>query len=140
MIDAATMPGRPSDAVLQRYVELLEGGVTRVEARLAAHPGADLASLEAGVSGDSADQAQWRHFPHAILAAAGLFAKRHPMNPHQGSERMLRLALTLGDLFATEDEAGHFEPEPPRQDTDWDTAMWMEAHRLLVPEARRQAS
>lgn len=126
-------PGAASDVILDRYVRLLEAGAARVEERLAAEPDADLASLEAGSAGSSATQAVWPHFPHAILAPAALFAKRHRTNPHHGSPRMLALATTIGDLLATEDEAGRYEPEPPRQDTDWDTYMWLEAYRLLEP-------
>ncbi|MCW5983066.1 MAG: hypothetical protein KIT09_33565 [Bryobacteraceae bacterium] len=104
------------------YFKLLEAGAAMVEKRLAA-PGVDLKTIEA--------DGRWRHFPYAILAPAVLYAKKHPANPRFEDARMLELALRIGDLLASEDEKGTFEP---RLDSDWDTYMWMETYRLLEPQ------
>jgi hypothetical protein len=109
---AQTLPGR--------YFRLMEAGAAKVEARLNAEPNADLKSLESG--GGS------RHFPYAILAPAVLYAKRHPQNKRYQDPKMLALAIRIGDLLATEDERGTFEP---RGDSDWDTSLWLEAYRIL---------
>ena len=101
------------------YFRLMEAGATQVDRALIAEPMADLAKLEA--------RPEWRHFPYAILAPAVLYAKRHPANPHYHDPRMLALAIKIGDLLATADENGVYEP---RLDSDWDTYMWLEAYRL----------
>ena len=72
-----------------------------------------------------------RHFPYAILPPAVLYAKKHPKNASYHDKAMLELALRIGDLLATEDEKGTFEP---RLDSDWDNYAWMEAYRLLKPQ------
>jgi hypothetical protein len=105
------------------YFRLMEAGCAQVEQRLTAAPAVDLATLES--------QPGWKHFPYAILAPAVLYAKRHPDNSHYHDPKMLALAIRIGDLLATEDERGTFEP---RLDSDWDTYMWLEAYRLLEPE------
>ena len=106
------------------YFRLLEAGTAKVEQRLNSIPNADLKTLETPIS-------EWRHFPYAILAPAVLYAKKHPANPRYHDAKMLTLALRLGDLLASENEKGVFEP---RGDSDWDTAMWLEAYRLLERE------
>ncbi|MEX2302882.1 MAG: hypothetical protein WD733_18200 [Bryobacterales bacterium] len=108
---AQTLPGR--------YFRLMEAGTARVEARLNAETNASLESLES--KGE-------RHFPYAILPPAVLYAKQHAQNPHYKDPKMLALAIRIGDLLATEDEKGTFEP---RGDSDWDTSMWLEAYRVL---------
>jgi hypothetical protein len=111
------------------YFRLLEAGAAKVEQRLNETPNADLKALEA--------QAGWRHFPYAILAPAALYAKKHPANARYRDAKMLSLALRIGDLLASENEKGVYEP---RLDSDWDTYMWLEAYRLLeheLGEARR---
>jgi hypothetical protein len=105
-----------------RYFRLMEAGTAKIEARLNAEPNADLKSLESNGS---------RHFPYAILPPAVLYAKQHPENKHYQDERMLALAIRIGDLLASEDERGTFEP---RGDSDWDTSLWLEAYRLLEPK------
>ena len=113
-----------------RYFQLLEAGSAQVEKRLDAQPAADLEALE--------KQLEWRHFPYSILAPTVLYAKRHPDNPHYHDPKMLALALRIGDLLASEDEKGRYEP---RLDSDWDTYMWLEAYRLLdrgLGEERRE--
>jgi hypothetical protein len=100
----------------------MEAGCAQVEECLA-RPTVDLATLES--------RPGWKHFPYAILAATVLYAKRHPDNPHYHDPRMLALAIRIGDLLASEDEKGTFEP---RLDSDWDTYMWLEAYRLLEPD------
>ncbi len=102
------------------YFRLLEAGAAQVAQRLAAEPGADLAALEA--------RSDWRHFPYAILAPAVLYAKKHPQNQHFHDPAMLALATRIGDLLASENEKGKYEP---RLDSDWDTYMWLETYRLL---------
>jgi len=117
------------DHLPRAYFRLMKTGATEVQQRLDANPTADLATLE--------DRPGWKHFPYAILAAAVLYARHHPENTHYHDLKMLNLALKIGDLLASEDERGTFEP---RLDSDWDTYMWLEAYRLLEPdlgEARR---
>ena len=103
-----------------KYFELLKAGTAMVAERLAAEPGADLATLES--------RPGWRHFPYAILAPAVLYARKDPANSGYHDPRMLELALRIGDLLADENEKGRYEP---RLDSDWDTYMWLEAYRLL---------
>ncbi len=105
------------------YFRLMKAGAAQVEQRLSAEPAVDLAALET--------RPGWRHFPYAILAPAVLYTKRHPDNPHYHDPKMLALAIRIGDLLASEDEKGRFEP---RLDSDWDTYMWLEAYRLLDHE------
>ena len=112
---AQTLPGA--------YFRLMEAGAAEVDQVLTAEPSADLAKLEA--------RPGWHHFPYAILAPAVLYAKRHAANPHYHDPKMLALAIKIGDLLASEDEKGVYEP---RLDSDWDTYMWLEAYRLLEPE------
>ena len=103
-----------------RYFTLLEAGAAKVERRLSAEPGSDLAALES--------RPGWRHFPYAILAPAVLYAQQHPDNKRYHDPVMLGLATRIGDLLASENEKGRYEP---RLDSDWDTYMWIEAYRLL---------
>jgi hypothetical protein len=121
---AAVVCARPVAARLPaRYFELLEAGSAQVEKRLNGEPSADLKALET--------QPYWRHFPYSILAPAVLYAKQHPDNHHYHDPKMLALAMRVGDLLASENEKGRFEP---RLDSDWDTYMWLEAYRLLDPQ------
>ncbi len=121
-VAGADLPGR--------YFVLLDAGAARVEKRLSAEPSADLETLE-GLPG-------WRHFPYAILPPAVLYAEKHPQNSRYHDPAMLRLAIRIGDLLASENEKGRYEP---RLDSDWDTYMWLEAYRLLQRDlgAERQA-
>ena len=112
-----------TSALPSRYFRLLEAGAKQVEQRLAAEPAADLEKLEA--------RPGWRHFPYAILAPAVLYARQHPQNPRYHDSKMLALATQIGDLLASENEKGRYEP---RLDSDWDTYMWLEAYRLLERE------
>lgn len=102
------------------YFRLMEAGSGQVKQALDAAPTPDLAALET--------RPGWKHFPYAILAPAVLYAKKHPANSHYHDPKMLALAIRIGDLLATEDEKGTYEP---RLDSDWDTYMWLEAYRLL---------
>lgn len=102
------------------YFRLLESGAKQVEQYLDSRPSADLKTLEA--------EGKWRHFPYSILAPAVLYAKQHQDNRRYADPKMLALALRLGDLFASENEKGQYEP---RLDSDWDTGLWLEAYRLL---------
>ncbi|MEP7110930.1 MAG: hypothetical protein ABI760_23245 [Ferruginibacter sp.] len=103
-----------------RYFKLLEAGITRVQERLAVEPEATLASLEA--------MPGWSHFPNTILMPAVLYKKSHPLNKRHGDTSLLKLAIRIGDLLATEYEKGNYTA---RHDNDWDTYMWLEAYRLL---------
>lgn len=114
-LQAVSLPGG--------YYRILEAGADKVESRLNAQPDADLKTLES--------QSGSRHFPYAILAPTVLYAKQHRDNPRYHDPKMLALALRIGDLLASEDEKGTFEP---RGDSDWDTYMWLEAYRLLEKE------
>ena len=102
------------------YFRLMEAGAAEVGQALNAEPGANLATLET--------RPGWKHFPYAILAPAVLYAKCHLENRHFHDPKMLTLAIRIGDLLASEDERGAYEP---RLDSDWDTYMWLEAYRLL---------
>jgi hypothetical protein len=105
------------------YFRLMAAGAAQVEQQMDASPSVSLASLET--------RPGWKHFPYAILAPAVLYSKHHPDNPHYHDPKMLALALRIGDLLATEDENGTFEP---RLDSDWDVYMWVEAYRVLEGE------
>jgi hypothetical protein len=72
----------------------------------------------------------WRHFPYAVLAPAVLYTRKHPGNSRYHDPKMLALAIRIGDLLASESEKARYEP---RLDSDWDTGLWLEAYRLLVP-------
>jgi hypothetical protein len=61
---------------------------------------------------------EWRHFPYAILAPAALYAIQHPSNARFRDRKMQKLAIRIGDLLASENEKGVFEP---RLDNGWDT-------------------
>src|SRR5260370_4696737 len=111
-------PGLPD-----RYYRLMAVGIAPVEARLAAGPLADLATLET--------QSGWRHFPSCILVAAVLYAGPHPANPRRGDRDVLALVERVGDFLASESEEGRFMP---RLDSHRDAYMWLEAYRLLEPE------
>ena len=118
----AMLPARAAE-LPARYFQLIEAGAHQVEARLTAEPNADLELLEKTPG--------WTHFGYSILAPAVLYSKRH-------DPKMLALAIRIGDLLASENEKGKFEP---RLDSDWDTYMWLEAYRLLEKElgAERRA-
>src|SRR5690242_3265458 len=113
----------PASQLPGRYFQLMEAGARQVDARLAAEPNADLESLEKTPG--------WKHFGYSILAPAVLYAKRDPANPRYHDTKMLALAVRIGDLLASENEKGKFEP---RLDSDWDSYTWLEAYRLLESE------
>src|SRR5262245_42308139 len=113
----------PSGELPGRYFRLLAAELPAIDKLLASDPKIDLATIEGKPSA--------RHFPGAILAAAVLYAKKHPDNPHHGERKYLDLALRIGDLLASENERGAFQK---RQDNDWDLALWLEAYRLLDKE------
>ncbi|MGH9470298.1 MAG: hypothetical protein ACRD1N_08150 [Terriglobia bacterium] len=118
------MPGRSATSQLPgAYFPLLEAGSAQVRKALDAEATPSLQQLET--------RPDWRHFPYAILAPAVLYARKDPANPHYHDPAMLKLALRIGDLLASEDEKGRFEP---RLDSDWDTYMWLEAYRILQPQ------
>jgi hypothetical protein len=106
-----------------QYFRILEEGVLRIEKRLAEVSDLTLSGIEASPG--------WRHFPSSVLIPATLYAKADPANPHYHDPKMLALAIRIGDLLAEEDKKGHFTP---RQDSDWDTYMWLEAYRLTEPD------
>ncbi len=102
------------------YYAALEEGVARVQARLDAEPRANLRDIEQTVG--------WRHFPHAMLAAAVLYTSKAPENRSYGDARKLALAIRIGDLAADDDERGNYYS---RLDSYWDTYMWLEAYHLI---------
>jgi hypothetical protein len=105
------------------YFRLMEAGCAQVEEALNAQPKPDLAALET--------RNDWRHFPQSILAPAVLYSKKHRDNPRYRDPKMLALAIRIGDMLASENEKGTYEP---RLDSDWDTGLWLEAYRVLEPE------
>jgi len=109
----ATLPGQ--------YFRLLEAGAHRIEEHLAAHPNADLQTLEAR-------DESWRLLSHAALVGAVLYAKRDPTNPGYQRPQNLSLATRIGDLLAAESEQARFEA---RLNSDRDVYVWLEAYRLL---------
>jgi hypothetical protein len=114
----AAVPGMPG-----RYYSLMAAGIAPVEARLAAGPLPDLATLEA--------EPGCRHFPSCILVAAVLYRQPDAANPRHGDPRLRWLAEAVGDFLASESEEGRFQP---RLDSHRDAYMWLEAFRLLQPE------
>lgn len=66
--------------------------------------------------------------PGALLAAAVLYAKKHPANPGFGDKQQLALALKLGDLLANEAEKDQAEN---KQHYEWEIHFWLDAFRLL---------
>jgi hypothetical protein len=67
----------------------------------------------------------------AMLAAAVLYAKRHPGNPSFHDRKMLDLALALGDLYAAQSEKDAAEN---KQDYEWELHFWLDTYRLLEAE------
>ncbi|MCC7496903.1 MAG: hypothetical protein IT160_04950 [Bryobacterales bacterium] len=112
-----------AQALPDAYFGLMKAWSAQIRQRLDGEPPPTLQKLEAAPGA--------RHFPYAILAPAVLYARQHPANSSYHDRSMLELALRIGDLLATEDEHGTFEP---RLDSDWDNYVWMEAYRLLKPE------
>jgi hypothetical protein len=106
-----------------RYFRLLAAELPAIDKLLRTNPRIDLGTIE-GKPGA-------RHFPGAILAAAVLYARKHPDNSHRGERRYLDLALRIGDLLCDECEKGTFQK---RLDHDWDLYMWLETYRLLDKE------
>jgi hypothetical protein len=123
------VPG--ADELPSMYFRLLDSAVVRIENRFKDEPQAGLDALDA--------KSGWSHFASSILIPAVLYTKSHSENQHFADQRMLSLALRIGDLLAEENSKGNFTP---RGDSDWDTYMWLEAYRLLessLGEARREA-
>ena len=104
--EAASLPGD--------YFPLLEAGADKVKKEFDSRPDVDLKALER--------DSDWKHFPYAILAPAVLYAKNHSGNRKYHDRSMLELALKIGDLLASENEKGLYEP---RLDSDWDTGLWL---------------
>ncbi|MEW5974984.1 MAG: hypothetical protein AB1898_04150 [Acidobacteriota bacterium] len=104
------------------YFRLLNQGIERIENRLAAEPQATLPVLESAPG--------WRHFPSSILVAAVLYTVPHSTNVRYGDERMLKLAIKIGDLLVQEHAAGRYD----RLDHHRDTYMWVDAFRLIGPQ------
>jgi hypothetical protein len=102
------------------YFKILEAASAIVEKRLASGKETTLAALES--------EPGWHHFPSAILMPAVLYAKAHSSNHRQGDQRLLDLAIRIGDLLSDEYENGHYTS---RGDHDWDTYIWLEAYRIM---------
>ena len=115
------------------YYRIMEAGSAAVQKHLDEMPGADLLAVEKSRESHSGSSLEisWAHFGYAILPPAVLYAKQHAANRRYHDPHMLALALRIGDLLAAADEKGIFEP---RLDSDWDTYMWLEAYKLLLPE------
>lgn len=111
----------------QRYYQLLEAGISRVEQRLEAEPNIEMPEVES--------KEGWGHFAASILMPAVAYKKAHPDNVHHGDVRKLELAKRLGDLLATENEKKRFEKRPLHA---WDTYMWLETYRLLEKELENE--
>ena len=112
-----------------QYFRLMASGVQQVEDHMNKQPKADLPALE--------QEPGWKHLPYAILAPAVLYAKSDPANHHFHDPKMLAEAIKLGDYLASQNEKGIYTP---RLDSDWDTYMWVEAYRLLLPKLGAQRS
>jgi hypothetical protein len=69
--------------------------------------------------------------PGAMLAAAVLYAKKHPANESFGERKKLEIALALGDLLAAEAEKDKAEN---KQHYEWEIHFWLDAYRLLDKE------
>lgn len=113
-----------------KYIELINAGIKRVEKNMDIFPDPTLPLIERGH--------QFAHFPHAILLPAVLYTRQHPLNRHYNDPAMLALAEKIGDMLVRENDNGNYGA---RQDTDWDTYMWLEAYRILerkLGDKRRQ--
>src|SRR2546427_571601 len=95
-----TTPIEAANELPARYYHLMGAGITRIEARLAAEPDADLQALES--------RPGWRHFPSAVLVAATLYTKSDPANPRVGDSKLLTLAKRIGDLLTAEQARGRY--------------------------------
>jgi hypothetical protein len=95
-----------------RYFDVLNRAIARVEP----------ASIK------PEEKPQSHYYPGALLAAAVLYAKAHPNNPRAGDAAMLDLASRIGDVLASESEAGTYTA---RGDHHRDTYMWLESYRIL---------
>ncbi|MEN6602670.1 MAG: hypothetical protein ABFD86_09650, partial [Bryobacteraceae bacterium] len=129
LVSAVLCVAAPKSSLPGGYFAAMEEGVARVQARLDAEPRATLRDIE--------ETTGWRHFPHAILAAAVLYTSKAPENRSQGDPKKLALAIRIGDLAAGADERGIFSD---RLDSHRDAYMWLEAYRLLeakLDEGRR---
>jgi len=69
--------------------------------------------------------------PSVMLAAAVLYVHQHPDNDFFGDEKMLDMALQVGDYVADESLK---DPEEDRQHYEWEIHCWLDSYRLL--EAR----
>jgi hypothetical protein len=67
----------------------------------------------------------------AMLAAAVLYTKRHPVNPSFGDRKLLDLAIKLGDLAAA---ASAKDTTENKQDYEWEIHFWLDTYRLLERE------
>lgn len=113
----------PAAALPGNYFEILQAGIAPVEQRFSQGSPGDLAALE--------KQPGWRHFPHAALVAAVLYAKQNPLNKRYRDPKMLALAGSIGDVAAASNAAGEFTE---RGDHHRDLYTWLEAYRLLEKE------
>lgn len=116
-------------ALPARYFWIISIGSDQVDALLKEQPNATLQELEKH-SGS-------RHFPFAILAPAVLYSRKHVSNKRYHDPRMLALAVRIGDMMALESERGSYES---RNDSDWETYMWLETYRLLQKDLGEKRS
>lgn len=71
-----------------------------------------------------------RHFASTMLAAAVLYAVKHPANKRHGDGAALAFATKVGDAVTEASERGAYDDWP---DHHRDTYMWLETYRLLEP-------
>ncbi len=121
LVCALLLPVRGvGDELPAGYYRLMDSKIRAVQEHLASEKTTDLPTLES--------KPGWRHFPHALLAAAVLFAKKHPANMRYQDPEMLGLAEKIGDVLAAENQKGKFAE---RLDHHRDLYMWVESYRLL---------
>jgi hypothetical protein len=80
---------------------------------------------------ESLDVASLKSNPGAMLAAAVLYAKRHPANPCHTDPAKRELAIKLGDLYASQSEA---DTDENKQHYEWEIHFWLDTYRLLQAE------
>src|SRR6266481_6402455 len=115
LVGCAAQPG----ILPARYYRLMEAGLPAVETRLAAEPSANPGALET--------HPRPTELPYPILAAAVLYASRHPANVSRGDPRWLSLALRLGDLLAGESQNGRGAERLDHREL----YVWIETYRIL---------
>src|SRR6266566_6387651 len=123
LLELTFMTATWSKQLPAQYFRLLEAGIAQVGKQMGTQPAPNLEALSA--------RPGWKRFPQSILAAAVLYAKKHPANAHYRDPKMLSLAIRIGDLLAVECEKNHSET---CFEEEWDVHMWLEAYRLIATQ------